>query len=629
MTFKQQLLKYTRTPCRGLALCLLGTQLILTGCAESEPEKQPEAEATARSFTDWMNEQYEIELGFSPVQLTFQGRSERNDEIDALTIENMQEELTWKLASAAQMESLFDYDALTDSERLSYDLWLFQAEQMRQSADFFYDGLIFDQMNGLQGFLPTFLINFHSVKSEDDMRAYIARIRAVAPRVSEALANAQKASAQGVISPLFALEGVITQSQAVITGQPFDDQADQDSDLWADIQSEIDKLQTDGLIDDKQSASLLSAAKDALVTHFQPAYENIITWAENEKDRTPDVVTGVGAQPNGAAYYEYRLRNQTTLDLTADQIHQIGLDEVARLRLEMEAIMEQAGFTGELSDFFEHVRNAEWNYFPNTDEGRQAYITDAKAAIDNIQDKLPDFFGLLPKAGLEVRRVEPFRERDGGAQHYYPGTPDGSRSGVYYAHLSDMGAMPKNQLEVIAYHEGLPGHHMQISIAQELEDVATFRTQARFTAYTEGWALYSEYLAKEIPGTYQDPYQDFGRLSASIWRAIRLVVDTGLHARGWTEQDAIDYFAANSPEPLESIRSEVRRYIVMPGQATSYKIGMLKILELRDIAEKTLGDNFDLRDFHDAILGGGALPLKLLEKRVLDWVDSTSGRPTP
>ena len=226
---------------------------------------------------------------------------------------------------------------------------------------------------------------------------------------------------------------------------------------------------------------------------------------------------------------------------------------------------------------------------------------------------------MLPKADLVVKRVEPFREQDGAAQHYYPGTPDGSRPGTYYAHLSDMTAMPINQLEVIAYHEGNPGHHMQISIAQELESVPTFRTQAGFTAYSEGWALYAEILAKEM-GAYEDPYADFGRLTSEMWRAVRLVVDTGIHAKGWTEQQAIDYFASNTPEPLESITSEVRRYFVLPGQATSYKVGMLKILALREKAETALGEKFDIREFHDTVLGGGALPLAVLERRIDTWI---------
>ena len=250
------------------------------------------------------------------------------------------------------------------------------------------------------------------------------------------------------------------------------------------------------------------------------------------------------------------------------------------------------------------------------------YIAEATAAIDTIKQSLPDYFGRLPKADLVVKRVEPFREQDGAAQHYFPGTPDGSRPGTYYAHLSDMEAMPIPELEVIAYHEGVPGHHMQISIAQELEDVPTFRTQARFTAYIEGWALYSEWLAKEMPGTYEDPYSEFGQLSSEIWRAIRLVVDTGLHAKGWTEQEAVDYFDKNSPVPLTSIKSEIQRYLVIPGQATSYKIGMLKIQELRREAEAELGDAFDIKGFHDTVLGGGALPLELLERRVQRWVES-------
>ena len=582
-----------------------------------------ETAQTTVTLTQWLDEQYETELQFSPIELTFLGRKERNDELDAFTLEAFAEQLAWKTESVAQMKGLFDPEQLTDDELLSFDLWAYQLQRMQESEAFFYDGLVFDQMNGVQSFVPTFLINFHRVDNADDMTAYIKRVKAVKPRMQEAIANAVKGAEKGVISPSFALDGTITQAQSIITGKPFDRNAEKDSDLWADMRLEVQTLLEAGTIDAIAAEQLTTQAKDALVNYLQPAYEDIIQWAENEKDRAPKVSTGVGSQPGGGAYYAYRLRSQTTTDLSADEIHQIGLDEVARLRKDMEAIKDQVGFVGSLSAFFEHVRDGEWNYYPNTDEGRQAYIDDATAAIDGIKAELPNYFGLLPQADLVVKRVEPFRERDGAAQHYYPGTPDGSRSGIYYAHLSDMTAMPKNQLEVIAYHEGLPGHHMQISIAQELEDVPQFRTQARFTAYSEGWGLYSEYLAKEIPGTYQDPYQDFGRLTGEIWRAIRLVVDTGLHAQGWTEQEAINYFAANSPEPLESITSEIQRYIVMPGQATTYKIGMLKILDLRAEAKAALGDNFDIRAFHDVILGGGALPLPLLERKVGRWINET------
>ena len=620
----KQIMAFAPQPVRACLVLILA--ILLAACTQ-EPENTGsehaavEAADRALTLTQWLDEQYETELQFSPIELTFLGRKERNDEIDAFTYSAFAEQLAWKTASVEQMQQLFDREQLTGDEQLSYDLWAYQLERMQQSEPFFYDGLVFDQMNGVQNFVPTFLINFHRVENAQDMAAYIERVKAVKPRMQEAITNAVKGSAKGVISPSFALDGTITQARKVITGKPFDSNAEQDSDLWADMRQEVQTLLEAGTIDSSAAEQLTAQAKDALINYLQPAYEDIIRWAENTKDRAPDVSTGVGGQPGGAAYYAYRLRNQTTTDLTADEIHQIGLDEVARLRKDMEAIKEKVGFVGSLQAFFEHVRDGDWNYYPDTDEGRQAYIDDATAAIDGIKAELPNYFGLLPQADLVVKRVEPFRERDGAAQHYYPGTPDGSRPGIYYAHLSDMTAMPKNQLEVIAYHEGLPGHHMQISIAQELEGVPLFRTQARFTAYSEGWGLYSEYLAKEMPGTYLDPYQDFGRLTGEIWRAIRLVVDTGLHAKGWTEQEAIDYFAANSPEPLESITSEIQRYIVMPGQATSYKIGMLKILELRAQAKKALGVNFDIRAFHDVILGGGALPLPLLERKVLRWIN--------
>src|SRR5690606_19570977 len=257
--------------------------------------------------------------------------------------------------------------------------------------------------------------------------------------------------------------------------------------------------------------------------------------------------------------------------------------------------------------------------FSNTDEGREAYLQTSRDYFAAIEARLPEFFGLLPKAKLVVKRVEAFREQPGQAQHYMTGTPDGSRPGTYYVHLIDMNSMPKIGLESIAYHEGIPGHHMQMSIAQELTGLPQFRTQAGYTAYTEGWGLYAEQLAKEM-GAYQDPYSDFGRLEGEIWRAIRLVVDTGLHAKGWTEQQAVDYFLANGSTSEGQVRAEIRRYIVMPGQATAYKIGMLKILELRGRAQAALGDDFDIRAFHDVVLGGGALPLAILERRVDDWI---------
>jgi uncharacterized protein (DUF885 family) len=451
------------------------------------------------------------------------------------------------------------------------------------------------------------------------MDAYIARISGISRGLDQLLDRARLAADEGVRPPGFAYEGVLQQARALIQGAPFGGEGE--APLWADATAKIDALQKDGKIDDAKAKELRDAARQALLERFKPSYDALIAWFESDMPNADAEATGVGALPRGLEFYDERLAFATTTDMTADEIHEYGLKEVARIRAEMETIKANVGFEGTLQEFFTFLREDPQFFFPDTDEGREGYLEAAREHLAFIEARLPDYFGILPKADLEVKRVEAFREQPGAAQHYFPGTPDGSRPGIYYAHLSDMNAMPKHQLEVVAYHEGLPGHHMQIAIAQELESVPEFRTQSFFNAYSEGWGLYSELLAKEM-GAYEDPYSDFGRLSTEIWRAIRLVVDTGLHAKGWSEQEAVDYFLANSSIAEGAIRSEVQRYLVVPGQATSYKIGMMKILELREKAEAELGDRFDIKDFHDTVLGGGGLPLEILERRVNDWIAS-------
>ena len=583
-----------------------------------------EADVTAR-LNAWFDEKYEEQVQFSPIQLSFLGRKEKNDQIDCMSWDCQMEQLQWQKETVDYMKATFPYDELSDEAKTSYDLWEYQYDQSAAALPFRHNGYVFDQMNGAQSFIPTFLINFHDVKSTDDMNAYIKRIPESARALGQLLEAAKENATKGVHAPKFAYEGVIDQSKKIITGAPFTE--DDDSDIYADIKAEVAKLIEAGELSAQAGEAMIANAKDALLGDFLSAYNEIIAFAESDMANSPDPTQSVGAstQPNGVAFYNYRLANQTTTDMTADEVHNIGLAEVERLQTEMLKIKDSVGFEGSLQEFFTLLRESKEDerfYYKDTDDGRQGYIDDATAAIDKIKSELPNFFGILPKADLEVKRVEPFREQDGAAQHYFPGTPDGSRPGIYYAHLSDMGSMPKRELEVIAYHEGLPGHHMQISIAQELESVPQFRTQAGFTAYTEGWALYSELLAKEMSGTFEDPYSDFGRLGSEIWRAIRLVVDTGLHAKGWTEEQAVEYFLANAAVTEGQARSEIQRYIVLPGQATSYKIGMLRILVLREKAEAELGDDFDIRGFHDTVLGGGAVPLAILERRVDEWIDS-------
>ena len=601
----------------GLAACdRSGSAPVQAQAAAATPEQ---AAAESRRLNEWFEKKYEEQLQFSPIQLTFLGRKDLYDQIDDFSEAGARKQLAWQEASLKEMEASFDYARLEPEAKLSYDLWKQQVERARAGIEFLDNGYPFDQMNGAQSFAPTFLINFHKVEDERDFLAYVARLQKLGTAFDQALERARTATAKGIRPPKFAYEGVIEQSRKVVTGAPFD--SGKDSALWADAQAKADALGKDGKVGAERIAELKALARQALLDHVGPAYARVIAFSEAELPKAADNATGVGTtHPNGAAYYAHQLKVNTSTGMGADEIHQLGLSEVARLRGELEQVQQRVGVEGDLQAFFKHVQGDASRLYPNTDAGRQAYIDDATAAIANIKQQLPKYFGLLPKADLVVKRVEAFREQDGAAQHYYPGTPDGSRPGIYYAHLSDMAAMPKTELEVIAYHEGLPGHHMQISIAQELTGVPTFRTQSFDTAYNEGWGLYSEWLAKEMPGTYQDPYSEYGRLMSEMWRAIRLVVDTGLHAKGWTEQQAVDYFRANSSIPDAAIRSEVRRYLVNPGQATAYKIGMIRIQQLRRDAEAALGEGFDIRGFHDAVLGGGALPLDLLEKRVDAWV---------
>ena len=610
-----------------VATLVLSIAIALAGGTSPAQAAAPQAAATAKAQSEtqrlnaWFEQKYEQQLRFSPIQLTMLGRKDLYDRLDDMSEQAADEQLAWQKASVDELQANFDYAALDDEAKLSYDLWKLQYENARAAAAFRANAYVFNQMQGPQAFVPTFLINFHKVDTESDYLAYISRLNAVQRGFDQMLDRAKRNAESGHRMPKFAYKGVIDQARKVITGAPFGEGPD--SALWTDLQAKADVLQKKGAINAARTAELKAQARAALLASVQPAYTGLIAWAEADMAKAKENPAGVGStQPNGKAYYEHQLRQHTTTDLTAEQIHDIGLREVARIHGEMNALKGKVGFKGDLQAFFKFLATDPRFRFPDTDAGRQAYIDEATQVIANIKKQLPGYFGLLPKADLVVRRVEAFREQPGAAQHYFPGAPDGSRPGIYYAHLSDMKAMPKPELEVIAYHEGLPGHHMQISIAQELTGVPQFRTQARSTAYSEGWGLYSEWLAREMPGTYQDPYSEYGRLSSELWRAVRLVVDTGLHAKGWTEEQAVTYFKANTALPEASIRSEVQRYITWPGQATAYKIGMLRIQELRRKAEAELGERFDIRGFHDAVLGGGALPLNLLERRVDQWIAS-------
>lgn len=298
---------------------------------------------------------------------------------------------------------------------------------------------------------------------------------------------------------------------------------------------------------------------------------------------------------------------------------------MARIHDEMKAIMKKVGFKGDLQQFFAFMRDDPQFYYPDTAEGKAAYLAEATRIIDTMKSRLDELFIVKPKADMVVKAVEPFREQSAGKAFYEQPSMDGSRPGIYYANLYRMSGMPKYQMEALAYHEGIPGHHMQIAIAQELENVPKFRKFGGYTAYIEGWGLYTEFLPKEI-GMYQDPYSDFGRLAMELWRACRLVVDTGLHDKKWTREQAIQYLVDNTPNSKGEAVNAIERYIVMPGQATAYTVGMLKLLELREKAKTALGDKFDIRQFHDVVLKNGAVPLDVLEQLVDQYIQSAKAK---
>ena len=593
---------------------------VVAACTPAAPPA-PTAEEIAKvsgELNAWLDKEYEEDLLTSPIGLTFQGRKEHNGELDQFGDAETDRRLAWLRASVAEMKETFDPAKLNEEAHTSFDLWEKQLDYAEKGAKFRRAPYVFVK-DGPHVFLPNFLINFHTVDSKADMEAYISRLNATGRAMDQVIELAKLAAAEGNHAPRFAYDQALDESKRVITGAPFGKGAD--SPLWADVKHEIETLQKNSKITADEAKTLQADAEKALKDVVQPVYLRVIAWLESDRPNTAEQAQGAGSlMKDGVAFYNTSLELSTTTDMTAEQIHDLGLSEVARIHGEMEKVKEQVGFKGTLAEFFTYMRTAPQFHLKNTDEGRAQYIKLAEDYLSAMKAKLPEYFGILPKADLVVKRVEAFREEAGGAQHYFPSTPDGSRPGVFYAHLSDMNAMPTYELESIAYHEGLPGHHMQIAIAQELTGIPKFRTQYGSTAYQEGWGLYSESLAKDM-GFYTDPYSDYGRLSAELWRAIRLVVDTGIHAKGWGEEQAVKYFLDNSSVPEAAVRSEIRRYIVWPGQATAYKIGMLKILELRGLAQKELGDKFSYAGFHDTVLGGGALPLPVLEARVKRWIE--------
>ncbi|HVM21820.1 MAG TPA: DUF885 domain-containing protein [Sphingomicrobium sp.] len=609
-------------------LLLLAGSVLVAGCATATAEPPVVAAAPAAApapvapvipaknpeLAAFFDEVDKAELALTPLGKAYRGIKDQDyGRWDDYSDEAAERARALRLRNVEQLRARFDRSRLSPEDQLSYDLFLNRAARAEALWPYRKQGFVFDQMNGAQSQSPAFLINIHRVASVADAEAYVSRLSEMARALRQATEEARRRQALGILPPKWVFPYVIADSRNLITGAPFG--SGKDSPLWADFKGKVAQLDADAATKQR----LLNAARAALLNDVRPAYQGIITLMQAQQ-RVAGTDDGIWRFPNGAAQYQALLKSYTTTDYTADQIHELGLAQVARIHSEMSAIKDRVGFNGSLQDFFAHMRTSKEFYYPNTDAGRQMYLDESQKAHDAVYTLLPRYFGRLPKAPLVIKRVEAFREKSAGKAFYQAPPPDGSRPGTYYVNLYDMNDMPSTEVEALYCHEGAPGHHLQNALRVELgNEVPPFRRFGGYTAYGEGWGLYSEKLCKEM-GLYQDPYRDFGRLQLELHRAIRLVVDSGLHHKRWTREQAIKYVEDNSADAPGGIVKAIERYIVYPGQATAYMVGKLKIEELRAKAERELGPKFDIRGFHDTVLLSGALPLDVLEARVDQWI---------
>ncbi|HUG45120.1 MAG TPA: DUF885 domain-containing protein [Sphingomicrobium sp.] len=579
------------------------------------PAVDPVAED--RRLTAFLDAAFAQHLARSPQFLTSLGRKDRYGELDTYTDEYRQENLRISQAQLAAMRAQFDPANLTPSGRLSYRLAEKEAERRVESFPWRWHDFPASTRGSPAGEVPAFLINQHRVDSVADAEAYISRLREVERVMNEITANMRQQAAMGIVPSNFNFEPVRADAGRVLAGAPFT--AGPDTPVLADFKSKVNKLD----IADSEKQQLIAQAIEAMTGPFQRGYSTFLaTWNSLEAQAAGN--RGAWSLPDGEAFYANRLEYSTTTDLTADQIHLMGLQQVSRIHSEMERIKDKVGFTGTLPQFFAHIIESDRYKYPNTAAGRQQYLADARRYVDQVMGIAPQWFRRLPKAPLEVRAVEEWRQETASVAFYNRPSEDGSRPGIYYVNLADMTQVLKPQIEAISYHEGAPGHHFQIALAQELPNIPMFRRFTGYGVYNEGWGLYSEGLGKEM-GFYQDPISEFGMYSTQLWRAVRLVVDTGIHSKRWTREQAIQYFRDNALLSERDAIKEVERYFNNPGQATSYMIGQLKILELRDRARAALGDRFDIRDFHAVVLENGSVPLDVLEQLVESYIAEKRG----
>ncbi len=574
---------------------------VTTNNVENEKESPFEIDENQK-FLDFLEADWEKTLTNNPLFATYTGDKRFNDKINPNTIDQFEKDRLSDLESLKKLNSI-DYDKLNPDNKLNYNLKKFDIESDLNLSQFPIYYLRLNQRGGIQSFYETG--NRLVYQSKKDYYDWLNRLNQFSENILNFLEINKQGLQNGYTQPKLVTQGVISQIDAIIN-------SDINSNPYLKVFIDADET----LLSQNEKLELINNAKELIINKINPAYIKLNNFLKNDYLVNSRDTIGIKDIPEGKKYYEQLAKHYTTTDLTPYEIHEIGLREIQRIRAEMEEIIDSVNWDGDFESFLNYLRTSPRFYYDNPDDLFDAYLIMSKT----IDPLLPKLFNIFPRAPYGVIPI-PAESAPFTTTAYY-NSPSPGRPGYFYANLYKPDSRPKYEIPVLTVHEAVPGHHFQISLAQELENVPTFRKYQGITAFVEGWGLYSEELGEYI-NLYDDPYDKFGQLTYDMWRAIRLVVDTGMHYKDWTRDDAINLFIENSAKSILDIENEVDRYIAWPGQALAYKIGQLKILELRSKAEKELGEKYDIKDFHDEVLKRGSLPLDLLEYYIDEWINQT------
>ncbi len=574
---------------------------------ETKLVQEQTAEQAAADLKQLFNDNFEASLSFNPIQATAIGDERFNDQLPNFFSKEYRKKAHDFTVKWLEKIKKIDRNKLSGQDRISYDIFVYQSEQSLEGEQYPGELIPINQSSNLASFFAQLgsgqsIQPFKTVKHYDD---FLKRIDGGVVLFTQAIDNMKQGIKQGVVQPKALMQKVLPQLSAHIVDTP-------EKSIFF---KPIENMPEDFSAEDK--ARLTEAYKNTIVKNIVPTYKNLHDFIANDYIKHARDSFGLSEQPNGVNWYNYMIKTHTTTDMTAEEIHMFGLEEVARIRKEMQQVMKEVGFEGSLSEWFTYVQTDDKFYYDNEEDLLQGY-RDLQVKVNKL---LPTLFDIAPKADYEVKPVEAFRAESAAGASYMPGTPDGSRPGVFYVNTFNLKGQAKFGMETLSIHEAAPGHHFQLSIQQEIKDMPQFRRFGGTTAFTEGWALYAESIGKEM-GMFTDPMQYYGRLSDEMLRAMRLVVDTGMHAKGWSRQRAIDYMMENSSMADTDVVSEVERYIAWPGQALAYKIGQRTISALRAEAEKALGEKFDIKAFHREVLIDGAVPMDVLKIKIREWSDT-------